>query len=120
VRFLVRRDRRDRLRYAPLQGPVAAKLLPPLGGDPQALDTMYVLTRDGRLLKKSRALLFAGAALGGGWSLLRLLWVLPPVVADLFYDFVARVRYRLFGKFETCQVPSPEERGRFLEASLGD
>jgi predicted DCC family thiol-disulfide oxidoreductase YuxK len=120
VRFLVKRDRHDRLRYAPLQGPVAATLLPPLGGRPDDLDTMYVLTRDGRLLRKSRAILFSAIALGGAWRLLALLWVIPPVVMDLLYNLVARTRYRLFGKLEACELPTPEERARFLEASVAD
>ena len=118
VRFLCKRDRRDRLRFAPLQGPTAARLLPPLGGRPEALDTIYVLTAEGRLLEKSRAVLFAVAALGGAWTIVRALMVVPPVIADLAYDAVARVRYRLFGKLAACTVPSADQRARFVEASL--
>jgi predicted DCC family thiol-disulfide oxidoreductase YuxK len=115
VRFLLRHDRRDRLRFAALQGETARRLLPPLGGQVDDLDTMYVLTRDGRLLRRSRAILFAGAALGGGWSLLALLRIIPAPLLDLLYRFVSRVRYRIFGRFDVCQVPTPEDRARFLD-----
>jgi predicted DCC family thiol-disulfide oxidoreductase YuxK len=118
VAFLLKRDRRDRLRFAPLQGETARRLLPPVGGSPDDLDTMYVLTSDGRLLRRSRAILFAGAALGGPWSLLALLQVIPRPLADWLYERVARVRYRVFGRLETCAIPAPEVRARFLEASL--
>jgi len=69
-------------------------------------------------LQKSRAVLFALAALGGAWPLVGLLRVVPRPIADLFYDFVARVRYRLFGRFESCAIPSADERARFLESTL--
>jgi predicted DCC family thiol-disulfide oxidoreductase YuxK len=117
VRFLLKHDRRDRLRFAPLQGETARRVLPPLGGRVDDLDTMYVLTSDGRLLQRSRALLFAGAALGSGWALLKVLRIIPTPLLDLVYRFVARVRYRIFGRFEACSLPTPEERARFLDAS---
>jgi predicted DCC family thiol-disulfide oxidoreductase YuxK len=118
VHFLLSRDRRDRLRFAPLQGAVAAEMLPPLGGRPEDLDTMYLVTSDGRLLQKSRAVLFAVAALGGLWSLVSVFRIVPRPIADAVYSFVAGVRYRIFGKYEACQIPSREERARFLEASV--
>jgi predicted DCC family thiol-disulfide oxidoreductase YuxK len=120
VHFLLARDRRDRIRFAPLQSEVAARLLPPLGGRPEDLDTLYFLTREGRLLKKSQAVLAAVAALGGVWALLGILKVVPRPVLDVVYDFVASVRYRLFGKYDACGIPSPEERTRFLEATVPD
>jgi predicted DCC family thiol-disulfide oxidoreductase YuxK len=120
VHFLLKRDRRDRIRFAPLQGKLAAEVLPPLGGRPEQLDTLYFLTRDGRLLQKSQAVLAAVGALGGAWALLGVLRVVPRPVLDVLYNFVARVRYRVFGKYETCGIPSAEERARFLESSLPD
>jgi len=90
-------------------------VLPPLGGRPEDLDTIYVVTGDGRLLQRSRAVLFATVALGGAWVLLGVLRVVPRPLADLVYRFVARVRYRIFGRFDTCSLPTPEERSRFLD-----
>jgi len=115
VQFLLRHDRRDRLRFAPLQGATAARVLTPLGGRPGELDTIYLVTADGRLLERSRAVLFAVAALGGAWSLLGLLRVVPRPLADLVYRLVARVRYRVFGRLEACAMPTPAERAKFLD-----
>jgi predicted DCC family thiol-disulfide oxidoreductase YuxK len=115
VRFLLRHDRHDRLRFAPLQGETARRMLPPLGGRPEALDTIYVVTSDGRLLQRSRAVLFATVALGGAWALLGVLRIVPRPLADLVYRLVASVRYRIFGRFDACQLPTPEERSRFLD-----
>ena len=115
VRFLLRRDRRDRFRFAPLQGETAHRVLPPLGGQVDDLDTMYVLTSEGRLLRRSRAILFAATELGGAWRLVGVLRIIPTPLLDLVYRFVARVRYRVFGRFDTCSIPTPEERTRFLD-----
>lgn len=114
VQFLLRHDRGDRLRFAPLQGETARRVLVPLGGKPEALDTIYVVTAEGRLLERSRAVLFAAAALGGAWRLVAVLRVVPRPLADLVYGWVARVRYRVFGRLESCALPTPEQRAKFL------
>jgi predicted DCC family thiol-disulfide oxidoreductase YuxK len=118
VQFVLVRDRPGHFRFAQLQGALAARELPGRGGRPDDLDTVCVLTADGRLLVRSRAVLYVMRRLGGGWPVLAtLLRVVPPFLADRVYGLVARVRYRLFGKFDTCRVPSAAERERFLDAS---
>jgi predicted DCC family thiol-disulfide oxidoreductase YuxK len=108
------RDRRARFRYATLQGGFAARELPPRGGNPGDLDTMYVLTDDGRLLQRSEAVFFVLRELGGLWRLLAWLRVLPRALADWAYRMVARSRYRPFGKLDSCPIHGPAERGRFI------
>lgn len=115
VQFVLDRDGRQVFRFAPLQGAFAARELPPKGGDPGRLDTVYVLTADGRLLRRSRAVLFVLGELGGPWRAVSWLRVVPAVIADRFYDLVAAVRYRVFGKREACRIPTPAERARFVE-----
>ncbi len=63
---------------------------------------------------KSEAALRSLEGLGGPWKLLRPLRFIPVFVRDAVYDFVAKNRYRWFGKRETCRLPTPEERDRFL------
>ena len=118
VHFLIARDHRGRLRFAPLQGATARRLLVPRGGHPEDLDTVYLLRSDGPLLMRSRAILRAVSSLGGAWVLVGALRVLPVPVLDLAYRLVASVRYRLFGRLDACPMPSPAERARFVEASL--
>jgi predicted DCC family thiol-disulfide oxidoreductase YuxK len=115
VQFLLRHDRGDIFRFAPLQGATAQRILLPLGGRPDALETIHVVTADGKLLVRSRAVLFAATALGGGWKLLGLFWLVPRPLADLVYGFVARIRYRVFGRFDACALPTAAERAKFLD-----
>ena len=120
VRFLLARDRLDRLRFAPLQGPLARRELVPRGLDPADLDTVVVLAgwpeADARLFTRSRAVLHAAGELGAGWrALTATARLVPQGLADAIYAGVARRRYRLFGRFEACPLPRPEWRHRFLD-----
>ena len=119
VQFLIRRDHRDQLRFAPLQSPFAAQILTRHGHSPQDLDTVYLVehpnTPQEHLRDRAKAVLTALAIIGGPWRLFSLLRVLPPVILNLGYRMVARVRYRLFGRFSACQVPTPAQRAKFLD-----
>jgi predicted DCC family thiol-disulfide oxidoreductase YuxK len=115
VQFVLARDARAHFRFAQLQGTLARRELPPRGGQPEDLDTVCVLTGDGRLLVQSRAVLYVMRRLGGGWApLSAVLQVVPRFLADVVYRLVARVRYRIWGRFDRCRVPTAAERGRFI------
>ena len=119
-RFLLRRDRDARIRFAALQSPIARQLLAAHGLDPTDLDTVYVMadwTTDAeRVLSRSKAVMHALDQLGGSWrAVARVGKLVPRPLADLVYRAVARSRYRIFGRFDACQIPPPEWRKRFLD-----
>ncbi|MFO0677772.1 MAG: DCC1-like thiol-disulfide oxidoreductase family protein [Polyangiaceae bacterium] len=118
--FLVVRDVKSEFRYAALQGDFAKTILARHGRDPAKVDTVVVATDVGtpgeRLLTKARAIFHLLARIGGPWGVLAaVLGILPTFLLDFGYDLVARVRYRVWGKFDTCPVPPPEVRERFIE-----
>lgn len=119
VQFLLKRDRHDRLQFASLQSHLAATLLKHHGIDHKNLDTVYAVLNYGdpneTLLAKGDAFLFFGKALGGIWSLAQVGRIIPRPVRDWLYDFVARHRYQVFGKSESCMLPDPKQRHKFLE-----
>jgi len=119
VQFLLQRDRHDRLRFAALQSDFAATLLKRHGVDHQELDTVYVVLNPGEaneaLLAKSDAALFFAKAIGGVWNLARLASIIPRPIRNWVYDLVARYRYRVFGKSETCMLPDPRHKHKFIE-----
>jgi len=125
VDFLIRRDRAGRLRYASQQGTSFAALLarhPDLAAKAQATataDTIVAAERlpDGseRLHLESDATLAILSRLPGGWGWLRYGKVVPRPVRNLAYRLVAHNRYRLFGRRETCRLPSAAERALFLD-----
>ena len=119
VQFLLKRDRHDRLRFASLQSDFAATVLKRHGVDHQDLDTVYVVLNQGEaneaLLAKSDAALFLAKAIGGVWNIARLGSIIPRPIRNRLYDFVARRRYQVFGKYETCMLPDPRHRHKFIE-----
>jgi predicted DCC family thiol-disulfide oxidoreductase YuxK len=119
--FVMARDRRKRFRIAALQGETAAAMgaraRQPAASDPAGdadpLKTLLLWER-GRWYRKSDAALRVLGGLGGAWPLARALLCVPRIMRDTVYDFVARNRYRWFGRREACRMPAPGERGRFL------
>jgi predicted DCC family thiol-disulfide oxidoreductase YuxK len=119
VRFLIRIDRGDRLRFAALQGAIGRAVVAENGRTAQALSTVLVIadygTPEARLLERSEAALFAIASVGGPWRSAAALRLVPRFLRDAIYDFVARTRYRIFGRFDACPLPSKATRAKFLE-----
>lgn len=111
VDFLIRRDKDQIFSFAPLQGETARHKLP--DGQPARLSSV-VLWNQGQILEKSDAALMILQQLGGPWWFMRVFWILPSFLRDFVYDLIAANRYRLFGKRETCRLPTPEEKARFL------
>jgi predicted DCC family thiol-disulfide oxidoreductase YuxK len=122
VQFLLQRDRRDRLRFASLQSDFAAAVLIRHGANPHDLDTVYVVVNHEepgeKLLARSDAILSLGTALGGIWSLAIVGKVLPRPLRDWLYKLVARNRYRVFGKYDSCMMPEGRYRRKFLDMGM--
>ena len=120
VQFLLKHDKQDRLRFASLQSAFAANVLQRHGIDPKDLDTLHVIENfeqpGERVRQRSDAILRAGRELGGFWGLSAgAAKLVPRALRDMVYRFVARNRYRVFGKYETCMLPNPNQRNRFLD-----
>jgi predicted DCC family thiol-disulfide oxidoreductase YuxK len=120
VQFTLKHDHHDLFRFASLQGPTAASILERHGASAAELDTFYVATdfeQSGeRLWARSDAAVFVLQELGGQWRALGAIFrILPRPLRDAAYNLVARNRYRIFGKFETCPMPDPRHRHKFLD-----
>ena len=120
VQFLLKRDQKDRFRYASLQSDFAGRVLNRHGIEPGDLDTVYVVIDyeqpQERLLARSDAIIYLWSQLGGVWKVASFGRVVPRVLRDMLYKLVARNRYRVFGKYETCLLPEPRHRAKFLDA----
>jgi len=120
VQFMLRRDRHEIFRFAALQSAFAARILTRHGASPTDLDTVYVVVNFGepaeKLMSRSEAMGYVFEQLGGVWRVAALvLSGLPPALCDWGYNLVARNRYRIFGQYDSCPLPSAETRSRFLD-----
>lgn len=114
VRFLLLRDRRATLRFAPLQGDTARRRT----DLPSELRSVIFVAHSGtaqeQIYSRSEAALRLLDHVGGVWRIVSWLRLIPRPIRDVVYEFIANRRYRWFGKFDACRVPPPEWRARFL------
>lgn len=114
VRFIIERDQGGVFQFASLQGATGQRLLSEHGLDQTSLDS-FVLIENGQAYKESSAALRVARRLSGPWSLAYVFILLPRVLRDPLYRFIAKRRYQWFGKQDSCMMPTPELRKRFLD-----
>ena len=129
VQFILRRDHAEFFRFASLQSPLAARILERQGGTARGFETMCVVTSFDPAQKESRELLpeehlllraeaaeFVLSHLSSPYPFFaRVLHLLPRPISDWGYGLVARHRHKIFGRYESCPLPDPETRTRFLD-----
>lgn len=119
MRWLLAKDKREVLSFAPLQGETARRIL---GRHPKAdrslatvLYARDVDTENETVYERSDAAFMILRDVGGLWHALSWLRWIPRALRDVVYDVIARNRYQWFGKLDTCQLPGPDESHRFLD-----
>jgi len=113
AQFVLNHDRRGRFLLASMQGEAGSALYRRFGIDPADPDTLIVVEGD-RVRRDSDAILAIWAGLGWPWRAATMFRLVPRALRDLVYHWVARNRYRLFGKRDTCWLPDPAFRDRML------
>lgn len=130
IRILIKHDRKDIFRFTALSSPTGQTLaekfpLPDsetsksinkisLDGPNSSIVDTVILIKDGVQYTKSDAILVAFGELGGLWRIAKILLFIPKSVRDTVYDLNARVRYKIFGRYEACEIPEKEIRHKFL------
>ncbi len=114
VRFLLRFDRRGRYRFAAMQGAHGRRLLATHGLDPDD-PLSFLLVEQGRAHTDTDAIVRVLTGLGGVWRLAALARLLPRALRDRAYRWLARNRYRWFGRHDACYLPTPAQAARFLD-----
>lgn len=113
VQFTIARDQQNVFRFSSLQGAYAQQLLTPFKIDPSKGNSL-VLVEDGRAYERSTAALRIAKKLSGLWPLLYGFIIIPTFVRDWIYNYVAKNRFKWFGKRESCWVPTQELKDKFL------
>jgi len=114
VKFVLKRDQKQLFKFAKLQGVLAEKCLA-AKKDSSSHWESFILMDGEKLYSKSSAALRLYIQLGGIWNIFYLGWIFPGFFRDFIYDFIARNRYKWFGKEESCLMPQKEWMDRFLD-----
>ena len=114
IQFMIKHDKNDLFRYAPLQSDLGQKLLSERQIDTQKIDSIILIEPGIAYYVKSDAALQIGKYLKGYRTISRILLLIPSGIANIVYDFIARNRYQWYGKKESCMIPTPELKAKFL------
>ena len=114
VTFVLERDATRSVRFASLEGETAKAYRASHPGL-EGVDSMIWADADGPPKIRSDAAIALGRYVGGVWGVMAsICGLVPRFLRDALYDFIARIRYKAFGKYDACPIPPPEHRGRFL------
>ena len=113
VLFIIKRDPEGRFAFTPMQSELAQELLAEYDVGSSGVDT-FLLVKDGRPYVFSDAALEIARDLTGCWYLFNVFRIIPSAILNYLYQMFARRRYRLFGKRDSCMVPSDDVKSRFI------
>ncbi len=113
VNYIIDHDHKDAFRFAPIQSEIAKKLLEPHGISNETLNSIILIHKN-KVYQKSDAVLIIVRYLKGISKVLVLGYVVPRFLRNILYDFIAKRRYKWFGKYDACRMPTPEMKAKFL------
>ncbi len=114
VQFIIKKDKRNLFKFAALQSDFGKELLVKYQIDTKSLNTFVYVNKDKAYIKSTAALKIA-KALKRGWQIFYIFIIIPAFIRNFIYDFIAKNRYRWFGKKESCMIPTPELKAKFLD-----
>jgi len=115
VQFIIKRDRNEKFLFASLQSGFGKDQLKKSGLDPLSLQSILVIEGDS-VFQRSDAALKIASRLDGIWSYFVVLILVPKMIRDGVYNFIARNRYSIFGKQDSCMIPTSELKTRFIDS----
>lgn len=113
VRFIIKRDRKAKIRFSPLQSAAGKSMLLKSELRESYLDSVVFIKGDKYFLRSS-AILHLLNELGGAWKLFYGFLIIPPFMRDFIYRVIARTRYKVFGRTDSCMVPDEKIKSRFI------
>jgi len=113
VTFVIKRDKKDAFRFAALQSDVGQQLIAKFNIDTAQTDSIILIDNDKAYVKSSAALR-AARSLSGVWPLLYGFMIVPRFLRNWVYDYIAKNRYKWYGQRESCMIPTPELKAKFL------
>ena len=114
VQFIIEKDKKDVFRFVALQSDLGKEITNHIGVNPEKIDSIILYEPGIAYYYKSEAALKIASELGGIYGFLSVLSFLPNKINDTIYDYIAKKRYKWYGKKEHCMIPTPELKAKFL------
>ena len=114
VQFIIKHDKKNKFMFGSLQSDAAKQLLEPFQFPVDELKTI-ILLENNKIYMRSRAVLRIASQLHGAWKLTAVFYIFPSFISDAVYNLIAKYRYKLFGKKDSCMIPTPELKSKFID-----
>jgi|UniRef100_UPI00404AA717 predicted DCC family thiol-disulfide oxidoreductase YuxK len=115
VQFVIKRDKNDRFRYAALQSEVGQEIIDKFNIDTSKTDSIILYSNEKGISYKSTAALKIASQLGFPTNILSVFLIVPAFIRNVVYDYIAKNRYKWYGKKDHCMIPTPELKSKFLQ-----
>ncbi|MFC1733128.1 thiol-disulfide oxidoreductase DCC family protein [candidate division KSB1 bacterium] len=113
INFIIRKDKKKKFRFLPIQMTGEKEIMKKLNQRTIQTDSI-ILIENQKSYIKSTAVIHIAIELGGIYKAAILFFIIPTFIRDFLYDIIARYRYTIFGKYDSCMVPDPELKDRFV------
>lgn len=114
VQFIIKKDKKDVFRFVALQSVLGQNILKHIGVNTNSIDSILLYEPGSAYYYKAEAVLKIAASLGGLYSMLSVFAIVPKSFSNFIYDFIAKNRYKWYGKKENCMVPTDALKVKFL------
>lgn len=114
INFVIDRDKQKYFRYAALQSNTGETYLKKFEMSADVFNSIVLVEGD-KFYTRSTAALRIAKKMDGAWPILYAFIIIPPFIRNAVYDYIAKNRYKWFGKEETCRIPTPELKSLFLD-----
>jgi len=115
VRYVIKHDKKNRFMFTALQSKVGKEIINEFQIDTYKTDSILLYSPEHGIDYKSTAALKIAFFLGFPNSLISVFFIIPPFIRNWVYDYIAKNRYKWYGKKESCMIPTPELKSKFLE-----
>jgi len=113
--YIIKHDKKDLFRFAPLQSEMGRKIIEHFKIDPKKTDSIVLYSKENGIAIKSSAALKIALNLGFPRSLMGVFFIIPTFIRNLVYDYIAKNRYKWYGKKKSCMIPTPELTSKFIK-----
>lgn len=115
ITYVIKHDKHNVFMFAPLQSDVGKQVIEQFQLDTSKTDSIILYSEDNGLKIKSSAALAIASKLGFPRNLLSVFYIIPPFIRNWGYDFIAKNRYKWYGKKDACMIPTPELKAKFID-----
>lgn len=115
VQYVIERDHKNKYVFAALQSDIGKEIIEKYKIDPSKTDSILLYRKDKGVVSKSTAALLIAKHLGFPTNLLYVFLIVPAFIRNMVYDYVAKNRYKWYGKKESCWIPTPELKAKFID-----